>query len=141
MTRVEDFGEGLRITLDRTWWPLMEMGDYLPGYCVVCGRTNPINKHHMVPKSAGEVIDIRRRKMRKPLVHLCGFGNNLQDADGRFYCHGKVHQNLLHFRNNNGVLEVLDLTDPATLQRLGLRVVTSFPRYEALELNGWRPVW
>lgn len=140
MTRVEDFGEGLKITLDRIWWPLMELPDYIPGYCALCTRAHPLNKHHVVPRSAGEVIDIRRRKMRKPLIQLCGIGNHLRDADGNYYCHGKVENHLVHFRNMNGWYGVIDLTDPYTMRLNGLDRPEPVDYLTALDMKGWRPL-
>ena len=126
--KVEEFGT--RITLPKMWWPLMELDDYTPNFCAVCGRKSPLNKHHAVPRSAGEVIDAKGHRMHKPLLTLCGFGNNLHDADGCFYCHGKAHQGLLFFRNNGGRFQFLDLTqlytDPEPVSYL-----------TALSMTGW----
>lgn len=59
-------------------------------HCVVCGRTYPLNRHHVVPRSAGE-LHVDGRMVPKPTITLCGCGN----ASG---CHGKAHSHRLHFR-------------------------------------------
>lgn len=117
-----------KTTLPPIWWPLMDAPDLTPGYCIVCGMTSPTEKHHPVKRSAGEMIDpITGKKRRKPVFELCGFGNNLRNANGRLYCHGMAHANMLHFRNDRGCVEYLACDDPT--------------RYaDALESDGWRPI-
>lgn len=63
---------------------------YDPPRCAVCGRTYPVEKHHVVKRSQGGTDG--------PTIALCGFGNNLKDANGRFYCHGRAEHRMLHFR-------------------------------------------
>lgn len=60
------------------------------GTCCWCGAPGATNHHHVVPRSAGNVV-VNGRALSKPTVLLCGNGN----ASG---CHGKAHQHLLHFR-------------------------------------------
>lgn len=61
-----------------------------PPRCEVCGRTVPLNDHHVVFRSHGGG--------NGPTITLCGIGNNAQDADGKWYCHGLAHHGRLHFR-------------------------------------------
>lgn len=67
-------------------------------FCAVCGRTHPLEQHHVVFRSAGKAYGDDGRELEKPTITLCGFGNNLRDADGRYYCHGLAHARRLHFR-------------------------------------------
>lgn len=67
-------------------------------FCAVCGRTHPIEQHHVVFRSSGKAYGDDGRELVKPTITLCGFGNNLRDADGRYYCHGLAHARRLHFR-------------------------------------------
>lgn len=89
MARVDTLPEYLR--------PLMEGVTVRTPYCAVCGRVQPLNQHHVVRRGAGKMYR-DGREVEKPTVTLCGFGNNLHDADGREYCHGLAHANRLHFR-------------------------------------------
>lgn len=41
-------------------------------------------------------------------ITLCGFGNNLSDADGRVLCHGWVHANDEEARRNGWVISQYD---------------------------------
>ena len=77
--------------------PMMEGVSVKTPYCAVCGRTAPLNQHHIVKRSAGKLFK-NGREMRKPTITLCGFGNAMTDADGRLYCHGLAHMEMLHFR-------------------------------------------
>ena len=63
---------------------------YDPPRCAVCGRTYPVERHHVVKRSQGGTDG--------PTVMLCGMGNNLKDADGRYLCHGRAEHRMLHFR-------------------------------------------
>lgn len=112
-------------TLAPILWPLMELEDITPGFCAICGRQFPTEKHHIVRRSAGELLDENGKKVPKPLIQLCGFGNNLKDADGRYFCHGLAHANMLHFRNTGGRLEYLITAEPCKYQ-------------EALQMQGWK---
>lgn len=110
-------------TLARYYWPLMELESTHAEECEVCGRSWPLESHHIVKRSAGNLYRDGKR-LPKPTITLCGFGNNLYDADGRMYCHGAAHCGRLHFRNNGGSRECL-LSEPMTY-------------YEALQMDGWR---
>ena len=63
---------------------------YDPPRCAVCGRYGRVEEHHVVKRSHGG--------KEGPTIMLCGFGNNLKDADGRYLCHGRAEQHMLHFR-------------------------------------------
>ena len=89
MARVDTLPEYLR--------PLMEGTSVTTPCCAVCGRTDPLNQHHIVRRGAGKMYR-SGVEVKKPTITLCGFGNNLSDADGRPYCHGLAHANRLHFR-------------------------------------------
>lgn len=67
--------------------------------CPICGK-RASNDHHIVPKGTGNkyLIAENGQKLESPTISLCGFGNNLADANGRFYCHGLAHAHMLHFR-------------------------------------------
>jgi len=119
-------------TMQRVYWPLMHLDPKVAeaiansDRCVVCGRAYPLNRHHIIPRSAGELYE-NGRKVEKRLIVLCGFGSNLSDADGRMYCHGRAHHRMLHFRNDRGRLEFLFTDEPT--------------RYAAaLEADGWMPL-
>ncbi len=103
--------------------PLMGKPSSSAPWCLVCGRTHPLEQHHVVPRSAGRAFE-GGVELEKPALTLCGFGNNLRDADGREYCHGLAHHGRLHFRWN-GRWERL-LTDAPT------------PYVDALAMDGWR---
>lgn len=96
---------------------------YDPPRCAVCGRTSPVEEHHVVKRSQGGKDG--------PTVMLCGFGNNLKDADGRFYCHGRAEHRMLHFRWVDG-----EYFGDGWWEYL----VTKVPmKYDlALMLGGWR---
>lgn len=130
-----------KTTLAPMWWPLMRGCTIKTDHCPVCGRNRPLEQHHPVKRSAGKLFEAGR-EVKKPTITLCGFGNNLQDADGNPYCHGLAHANRLHFRwvettqeNKRtgqvlagGHWECLPLEEPTTYQT-------------ALEMNdGWRPL-
>lgn len=123
-----------KTTLAPIWWPLMECPDVVPGYCAVCGRPYPTEKHHLVKRGAGSYF-VDGELVRKPVIQLCGFGNNLRDSDGRYYCHGKAHQGLLWFRMHDGRLEYLDLEGKVGMLRTG-----ALSYAHVLEMDGWRPV-
>ena len=77
-------------TLPELYRPLMDGASMLTRWCVVCGRTHPLNRHHVVKRSAGKLYR-GGVELPKPVLTLCGSGN----AGG---CHGKAHAGLLHFR-------------------------------------------
>ncbi len=87
-----------KTTLAKMWWPLMGKPSYKAPFCPICGRTEPLEQHHPVKRSAGKLFDDSGHEIDKPTITLCGFGNHGADADGKPYCHGLAHDNLLHFR-------------------------------------------
>lgn len=113
-------------TLPEIYWPLMDAPTVRLPHCAVCGRSRPLEQHHIVWRSWGELV-VDGRKAEKPTVTLCGFGNNLGDANGIEYCHGLAHHRRLHFRNDRGLLEYIVLDQPTRYQ-------------EALEIDGWTPL-
>lgn len=115
-------------TMPEMWHPLMHFPSIKPGYCAICGRHSPLELHHIVPRSAGEYAP-DGQPLEKPTIQLCGFGNNLRDADGLYYCHGKAHHKLLHFRVHGIYLEYLDLTAQGYTE--GVDYLT------ALNMDGW----
>ena len=112
-------------TLPLVYQPLMDGPDIRIGECAVCGRRFPLEQHHYVWRSWGKMFR-DGREVKKPTITLCGFGNNLRDADGRYYCHGKAHRRMLHFRYD-GELEYLETGEPTDYMR-------------ALDMEGWRCV-
>ena len=118
-------------TLDPIYWPLMDVPTVKLNRCLVCGRVHPLNEHHIVWRSWGQLIGDNGKPRRKPTVTLCGLGSNLYgtapDGTRVMYCHGRAHQRMLHFRNDRGCLEVIELDEP-----------TGY--LEALEMDGWRAV-
>ena len=133
MARVTTVNELLR--------PMMGKPSVTLPRCAVCGRTSPLNQHHIVRKSAGRAFDESGHELKAPTITLCGFGNNLSDADGTPYCHGRAHHGMLHFRwaktvaNGEGTLmplvgghwECLETDDPCDYAT-------------ALATEGWRRV-
>lgn len=129
-------------TLDRLYRPLMRSPSIRLGHCAICGRPAPLEQHHMVFRSAGKLYR-GGAEVPKPTITLCGFGNNLRDADGRYWCHGLAHHRMLHFRwvpspptfkrdNGNaqyggGHLEYLRTDGPTSYE-------------EALREGGWKKV-
>lgn len=76
---------------------LHAIGEYGDRVCVICGAK--MNEaHHIVPRSAGVMYDPHGNEMKKPTIDVCGFGNNLKDADGRYLCHGLFHNGYAHLR-------------------------------------------
>ena len=116
-------------TLPEILRPLMEAPSVRLRRCAVCGRWRPLEQHHMVRRGAGKLYR-GGAEVEKPTVTLCGFGNNLADADGRPFCHGLAHANRLHFRRVPG--------DGAHLEYLLLPEPTSYAA--ALGMPGWRPL-
>lgn len=122
--------------------PLMRAPSVTLGHCAICGRAHPLNQHHIVRRGAGRLYRAGI-EVPKPTITLCGLGNNLSDARGRYWCHGLAHHLMLHFRwvddeparhdmpgahaVGAGHLEYL-LTDEPTEYR------------EALRMDGWRRV-
>ena len=121
-------------TLPHHLRPLMGKPSVKMGRCAICGRSHPLEQHHIVRRGAGKLFDGTGREIEKPTITLCGFGTNLQDADGCEYCHGLAHANRLHFRwvdeGTNacaGHFEYILLDEPT-------------PYIRALDLEGWRRV-
>lgn len=113
-----------KTTLPRMYWPLMEGPSVIGDRCCVCGRAYPLNQHHVVRRSAGKLF-MDGEEVEKPVITLCGWGNNLRGPDG-MWCHGMAHANMLHFRYV-GRWEYLITREPT--------------KYEnALAIDGWRPV-
>lgn len=110
----------MRDTLPQYLRPLMELDSTRSDCCEVCGRTSPLNQHHIVFRSAGRLFR-DGREVPKPTITLCGFGNNLRDSDGRYYCHGMAHQHMLHFRNHDGMREYI-ITDEPTDEWSALQI-------------------
>ena len=121
-------------TLPEMWWGLMDAPSVETPYCAVCGATWPLNRHHMVRRSAGRLYRAGV-EVPKPTIVLCGSGN----AGG---CHGLAHGNRLHFRwvsadyrsgewwlsgCRGGHLEYLLTDEPVDY-------------LHALEMDGWRPL-
>lgn len=79
-----------RDTLPLYLRPLMDGCTVRTDHCVVCGRTRPLNQHHVVRRGAGNLYRDGAR-LDKPTLTLCGSGN----ASG---CHGLAHEGRLHFR-------------------------------------------
>lgn len=121
-------------TLPHHLRPLMGKPSIKMSRCAVCGRAYPLEQHHIVRRGAGKLYDGTGREIEKPTITLCGFGNNLMDANGREYCHGLAHANRLHFswveEGTNacaGHFEYIVLDEPT-------------PYIKALSLEGWRRV-
>ena len=110
-------------TLPAIYQPMMGKPSVKTCRCAVCGRTFPLEQHHVVFRSAGKMF-VGCREIEKPTITLCGFGNNLQDANGRDYCHGLAHHRRLHFRWNDG-WEYLRTDEPCDY-------------LHALDMDGWR---
>lgn len=87
--------------------------------CAFCGRPSPLNRHHIVRRSAGGGLG--------PTVVCCGFGSNLRDADGRYYCHGLLHAHMLHLRWDGDRWYYLRTEEPMKYDR-------------ALASDGWQPL-
>lgn len=113
-------------TMPEMLWPLMDAPTLRMDHCAICGRPWPLEQHHMVFRSQGELWREGTR-VPKPTITLCGFGNNLADADGRRYCHGAAHHRMLHFRLDGEVLEYLMTDEPTDY-------------LSALGMDGWREV-
>lgn len=119
-------------TLPVVYQPMMGKPSIKRPCCAICSRIQPLEQHHIVRRSAGKMFNEAGKEIEKPTITLCGFGNNLQDADGREYCHGLAHHNRLHFRwvsdettACGGHWEYIKLNEP-----------TSY--LDALKMDGWR---
>lgn len=120
-------------TLPAMYQPMMGKPSVRMARCAVCGRTWPLEQHHVVFRSAGKMF-VEGREVEKPTVTLCGFGNNLQDADGREYCHGLAHHRRLYFR----------WVDDDAIACAGhweyIRLDEACDYLTALRMDGWRPL-
>ena len=123
--------------------PMMGKPSIFADRCAVCGRVSPLNQHHIVRRSAGKAFDKSGHELKAPTITLCGFGNNLSDADGVELCHGRAHHGKLHFRwartvnGNTGAMqdpfigghwECLETDEPTDYQT-------------ALSMEGWRSIY
>ena len=121
-------------TLPELLVPLMDGPSVESPRCAVCGRTWPLNQHHIVKRSAGQLVR-GGVVIPKPTITLCGSGN----SSG---CHGLAHQDRLHFRwveadagregwylthVKGGHLEYLLTDEPESY-------------LDALKMDGWRPL-
>ena len=113
--------------------PMMGKPSVRMARCAVCGRTWPLEQHHVVFRSAGKMF-VEGREIEKPTITLCGFGNNLKDADGREYCHGLAHHRRLYFR----------WVDDDAIACAGhweyIRLDEACDYLTALRMDGWRPL-
>lgn len=115
--------------------PMMGKPSIIRHSCAICGRISPLEQHHIVRRGAGKMFDEGGHELKKPTITLCGFGNNLADADGHEYCHGLAHANRLHFRwvhtkqpiAGAGHWEYLKTKEPVRYQT-------------ALKMKGWKPL-
>lgn len=121
-------------------WPLMRSPSIRSDRCVVCGRSYPLQQHHIVRRGAG-ILVMHGVEVPKPTITLCGFGNALTDPDGRYLCHGLAHHQMLHFRwveDESDGLRPLSSRGGGHLEFIRLDEPT---RYEdALGMGGWRRV-
>ena len=124
MTRVDTLPEELR--------PLMDGCSVDTPYCAVCGRTWPLNRHHVVRRGAGRLYR-GGVEVPKPTITLCGSGN----TSG---CHGLAHQNRLHFRwaKRRGGFGESTAYGSGHWEYILLDEPTKY--YKALEMDGWRPL-
>lgn len=106
-------------TVDRVLWPLYDLPSLKLSRCAVCGRTWPLNQHHVIRRSDGQVYE-DGKKLRKPTITLCGSGN----TSG---CHGKAHGHRLHFRNHEGRWQYLETDEPLA-------------EWKAVDMEGWSDV-
>lgn len=104
-------------TMPPLWRLLMDAPSVEAPFCCACGRAWPLNRHHVVPRSKGELWR-GGKKVPKPTAVLCGSGN----ASG---CHGKAHSGRLHFRCEGGRMQLLETAVPVRYE-------------EALGMDGWR---
>lgn len=112
-------------TLDPIWQPPMDGPSIRSDRCVVCGARRPLEAHHPVRRSQGQLVR-GGRVVPKPVLTLCGRGNVLS-MGGRPLCHGLAHHNMLHFRVRDGRWEFLRTQEPT--------------RYaDALGMPGWAPL-
>lgn len=129
-------------TLPEVYRPMMGKPSIILPHCAVCGRPAPLNQHHVVRRGAGSLYDESGREVAKPTVTLCGFGNNLSDADGRLYCHGLAHANRLHFRWRKTQYRAGSCHDVVTGGHWEFLATDEPTDYmTALEMEGWSRLW
>ena len=120
----------MKNTLDEFLRPLMEVKSIKLPFCAICGRVYPLNQHHIVQRSQGQLYKGSKR-LKKPTITLCGCGSVLYgltpDGTTAKWCHGKAHHKMLHFRNDRGCLEALETEKPTAY-------------LNALQMDGWRDV-
>lgn len=129
-------------TLDAALVPLMRAPSVRLGHCAICGRPAPLNQHHMVRRGAGALYR-GGVEVPKPTITLCGYGNNLRDADGRYYCHGLAHHQMLHFRWVDGAPTKPALAEehpPCAGHLEYLKTAEPTDYQTALGMDGWRRV-
>ena len=129
-------------TLDPMLLPLMRTPSVRLDHCAICGRPMPLNQHHIVRRGAGTLYRMGV-EVPKPTITLCGFGNNLTDGDGRYYCHGLAHHGMLHFRWVDDVpTRPADQNEhpPCAGHLEYLRTPEPCSYATALESDGWRRV-
>ena len=87
-------------------------------HCFRCGTpitfSSQWNCHHRLTSALGPDTSDNR-------ISLCGFGNNLRDADGREWCHGWVHQNSREARDSGWIISRHDKRPPAEVPVLHWR--------------------
>ena len=133
-----------KTTLAKIYQPMMGQPSIRLPYCPICGRTSPLEQHHIVKRSQGRMF-VDGRELKKPTITLCGFGNNLKDADGNLCCHGKAHHGMLHFRWVYATAPsgtVGELPYPPIGAGHWEHLETDEPvRYsQALEMEGWKSI-
>ena len=104
-----------KTTMEPWLWPLMKGKTLKASRCAVCGKTSPLNQHHIVRRGDGELFGNDGRALPKPTITLCGSGTQ--------GCHGLAHELILHFRWNDG-WEYLKTEEPVQ-------------RIDALQMSGW----
>jgi hypothetical protein len=120
-------------TLPELLQPLMKGCSLRLDHCAICGRTYPLNQHHIVRRGAGKMFR-EGHELKKPTITLCGNGN----TSG---CHGLAHQNRLHFRWVQAETGV-DFRKTAFGSGHWEYLITDKPtKYQdALEMEGWMRV-
>lgn len=110
--------------------------NWLPGWCVICGRPHP-ERHHVVARSLGGASG--------PLVHLCGCGNALYDADRNLLHHGAAENHRLWFWWADGTDADIAPRVPFPASSCGMWAYLlsddALPWHEALKQDGWRMIF
>lgn len=121
-------------TLPEYLKPLMMGYSIDTPYCAVCGKAYPLNRHHIVKRSAGKMYK-DGVEIPKPTIMLCGSGN----TSG---CHGLAHQNRLHFRWVEEDTSAGDWYGTHVKGGHWEYLITDEPtKYlKALEMDGWKPI-